>query len=172
MTIGVTDYAGGVQPRRHRRRQRRSGRRVGARRITVVEQVTSADDAASSAPMQRHAEEVLGEEIGRRGVIAARPEAWGSGVLLVRAPSRRLGRNDTGLYVEASSRASLGLWQEMGMRRASAGISRSRTVHRCSRPGGRRACRPREDAKGRYPPLPMRAQGPPTTLPPARRASP
>ena len=48
---------------------------------------------------------------------AARPEAWGSGVVLVRALSRRLGRDDTGLYAEASSQASLGLWQEMGMRR-------------------------------------------------------
>lgn len=48
---------------------------------------------------------------------AARPEAWGSGVVLVRALVRRLGRKDLGLYAEASSLDSLTLWLEMGMRR-------------------------------------------------------
>lgn len=48
---------------------------------------------------------------------AARPQAWGSGVVLVRALTGRLGREDLGLYAEASSPDNLALWLEMGMGR-------------------------------------------------------
>lgn len=54
---------------------------------------------------------------------AARPEAWGSGVVLVRALTRRLGREDLGLYAEASSPDNLALWQEMGVRRVGGAIA-------------------------------------------------
>lgn len=48
---------------------------------------------------------------------AARPEAAGRGVLMLRALTRRLGDPAVGLYAEASSPVNLGLWQAMGLQR-------------------------------------------------------